>query len=274
MMKSTGIISLAALVIAGCGSDDPVITPPAKINLRVAHLSPNAPAVDFCVKLGSGAFTGPVLKSLGATSGLAYPQVTKYLTLDAGQYTARLVAPNAADCNTSLASLPDYAFPSLPDGTYATAAAVGLVGGTPAFTVRPFVDKYTSSAGKADLRFIHASPGTPAVDVGVGSGTAFTPIFSNVSFPDTTHSGFASGTGIDSGGFFATAPLSGVTVSARATGTTADALVVPGVSLAAGQTATVFAVGILSDTAKPLKALVCVDNGAPAGNLSACSLLP
>jgi len=264
LSKSLGLGLIGAIALAGCGDDTK-----ETINLRVAHLSPDAPAVDLCVKLGSGSFTGPVLKGLGVTAGLAYSQVTKYLTLDAGQYTARLVAPNAADCNTSLAGLPDYVLPSLSGGTYATAAAVGLVGGTPAFTVKPFVDDYTAPAGQGAIRFVHASPGTPPVDVGLLAGTTFTAIFTDVAF-----SNFDSGTGIDANGYYGAAPLTNVTVAARATGTTANALVVPGVSLAAGQTATAFAIGIIGNATTPLKALVCGDNAAPTGNLATCSVLP
>jgi len=264
--KSLVIGLVGAIALAGCGDDSDTME---TINLRVAHLSPDAPAVDLCVKLGSGSFTGPVLKGLGVTAGLAYSQVTRYLTLDAGQYTARLVAPNAADCSTSLASLPDYVLPSLSGGTYATAAAVGLVGGTPAFTVKPFVDDHTAPAGQTALRFVHASPGTPNVDVGVGSGASFAPIFTNVAYPDT-----GSGMGIDANGYYATAPLTNATVSARVHGTTTDALVIPGVDLAAGDTATAFAIGILGDVTTPLEVLACIDNAPPVGNLAACFVAP
>ncbi len=263
--KLSGFAIAGAVALAGCGSDSS--TAPASIYVRVAHLSPNAPAVDFCVKEGTGAFTGPVLESIGVAAGLPYTGVTKYLTLPAGQYTVRLVAPTATDCSASLAGLPDYTLPNLAGGTYATAAAVGLVGGTPSFTVKPFVDEHTVAMGKGAVRFVHASPGTPPVDVGVGSGASFTAVFTNVAFPD-----IGAGTGIDSNGYFATDPLTNVTLSARVHGTTADALVVPGVSLSAGTTATVFAIGIAGDTTTPLRALVCGDNVAPTGNLSTCAV--
>jgi hypothetical protein len=58
----------AALVVSGCADDE---TTPA--SLRVAHLSAGAPAVDFCIAPhGSGSFSGPIMKSLGETAGLAY----------------------------------------------------------------------------------------------------------------------------------------------------------------------------------------------------------
>ena len=208
------------------------------------------------------------------TAGLSYAQVTRYLELDAGPYTARLVAPGAADCSTSLAGLPDYALPDLAGGTSATVAAVGLLadlagGGATAFTVKPFVDEVAAAAGEAALRFVHASPGTPPVDVGAGFGASFTPLFSAVPF-----SGLATSSGVDDRGYLATAPLSSVTLSARATGTTADALIIPGVSLPSGGVASAFAVGVLGSASTPLALLLCVDTAGPVGALSSCSLVP
>jgi len=262
------VFAFATLLLAACGSSS---SSPGTIHVRVAHLSPNAPAVDFCLEKSGGSFTGPVLKGLSLTSGLAYSEVTKYLTLDAGQYTVRLVAPDAMDCSASLASLPDYPLPNLSDGTYATVAAVGVVGATDAtaFTVKPYVDESTVASEKAALRFVHASPGTPPVDVGILAGSTFTALFKDVAFPD-----FATNSGIDSNGYLVTSPISSVTVSARPTGTSTDALVVEGVSVPAGAIASVFAIGELSSSTTPLMVLVCVDTAAPVGALSACSVAP
>ncbi|HET6412409.1 MAG TPA: DUF4397 domain-containing protein [Anaeromyxobacter sp.] len=262
------VLAFTALLFAACDSSS---SSPGNIHVRVAHLSPNAPAVDFCLAKSGGSFTGPILKGLSVTSGLAYSEVTKYLELDAGQYTARLVAPDATDCATALASLPDYSLPSLSDGTYATVAAIGIVGATDAtaFTVKPYVDESTVPSGKAALRFVHASPGTPAVDVGILAESTFTALFEDVAFGD-----YASNSGIDPNGYLVTSPISLATVSARPTGTSTDALVVEGVSLPAGAIASVFAIGELSSNATPLKVLVCVDTAAAVGALSSCSIAP
>jgi hypothetical protein len=255
-------------------SDTGETGPTGSIFVRVAHLSPNAPAVDFCVKgPGATAFTGPVVGSLGVASGLPFPKVTRYLELPKGAYTVRLVAPGSTSCDAALGGLADVSLPDLPAGTHATAAAIGVLGGTgpSAFKIQPLVDDTTTPAsGKFRLRFVHAAPAVPAVDVGTTSGTGATeilatpPLVSNVAF------------GAASASYLEAALLSNVTLGAAATGTTALALRVPGVSTAAGKIYSAFAIG-QAQHASPLQLLVCEDTTtkASAGDpLTSCSVLP
>lgn len=252
----------------------PDAAPPssATANVRVAHLSPDAPAVDFCLAAhGTKTFTGPVLKGAGLSAGLAYPTVTQYLPVPAGQYDIRIVTPGAADCATSLAGLPDFtSLPALSAGGSFTIAAEGEVtaGGTP-FTLTAYVDDAQVPSGKGALRFVHASPGTPAVDVGTGAGSTFASVFSNVAFGAVA----ATGGGIDPNGYLVTAPLSAVELSARAHGSASDALVIASASLPSGAIATAFAIGKLGSTKNPLAALLCVDSASPVAGLSSCSVV-
>jgi hypothetical protein len=240
--------------------------------VRVAHLSPDAPAVDFCLAPhGTTTFIGPVLEGAGNATGLSYTQVTKYLPVPVGQYDVRIVAPGAADCSKSLAGLPDFtSLPALAANGSFTIAAEGQVtaGGVP-FGLAAYVDEATVASGKAALRFVHASPGTPAVDVGTGAGSTFAAVFSNVAYGAVA----ASGGGIDASGYLVTAPLSGVELSARAHGGTADALIIAAASLPAGAIATAFAIGELGSTTAPLAALLCVDNATPTAGLSSCTVV-
>ncbi|MFO0630437.1 MAG: hypothetical protein U0325_33090 [Polyangiales bacterium] len=101
---------------------------------------------------------------------------------------------------------------------------------------------------------MHASPGTPAVDVGIpGAGTAFTGVFNNVAFPNGSS-------------YVNTAPLANATLAARVANTATAAGAYPlqldGVTLPAGARATVFAVGILNSDQVPLSALVCTEGPA------------
>jgi hypothetical protein len=197
--------------------------------LRVAHLSPDAPAVDVCVNPGSG-FIGPVLATAGDANGLAYPEVTSYVAVPAATYSVRIVAPGSANCNTALAGLPDVTGVAVSANSDHTAAAVGMLtaaGSDDAFSIKPMADDNTpENSAKGYLRFVHASPDAPAVDVGLGSGSAFTAVWTGVQFGEV---GKVSGKD-----YVETDPITAGTVRARATGTTADALVIPGVNLPAG----------------------------------------
>lgn len=231
---------------------------PDQGQLRVAHLSPGTPAVDVCVLPAKGDPIGPVLKSLGDADGLSFPEVTGYVPLPAGVYGARIVAPGAADCSTALADLPDIAGIEVKAGGAYTAAATGVLldpgAGDKPFGVELYEDDITVVADKIRVRFVHASPDTPAVDVGVGSGDMFTPIWTNVAFPDV---GLVGGKA-----YVETTPLKDATLSARASGTTADALVLPGVSIPAGSVVTVFAIGNLDGSPAPLAVRACFDTSA------------
>jgi hypothetical protein len=271
--RKTTLAALAALLLAACGDDEDTALAPggdasatAPARVRIAHLSPDAPRVDVCLAAaGTGRFGAPVLEGAGGGTGLAYGEVTRYVEVAAGSYDVRVVAAAAADCTTP--AVPDTAGVAVGAGRAYTVAATGLVApeaGEPAFALVPFADDTAVSPGKVKLRFIHASPGTPAVDVGTGAGGSFTPVFTAVSFPETDGDASPSG-------YVETDPLSGVTLSARATGTAEDALVLPGVTLPAGAIVTVFAAGLLGSD-PPLSALVCPDGADAAGLLSDCDL--
>lgn len=259
--RFTSLLFTSALT--ACGSvEEPVGT----AHVRVAHVSPDAPAVDFCVAAhGTGNYTGPILTQNGHLTGLAYGNATKYFDLGAQQYDVRLVAPGAADCTTALGGLPDFTdLPELPDGASATIAAEGLVafGSPTAFALKAYLDDATVDSDKAKLRFIHASPGTPPVDVGLGGGALFTGVFTDIAY------GNAAST---ANGYVTTGAIHGAEISARAHGTFSDALAIKPAELPAGAIATAFAIGQLSDNS--LRVLLCVDNAAPNALLSQCQIV-
>ena len=266
MLQRT-IIALGLAVFAnGCTAS--TSTSSGEAQLRVAHLSPDAPAVDFCVaEHGTKNFTGPVLATNGAAAGLSYANVTKYIALPAAQYDVRLVPPGSASCATPLGGLADFTnLPALTEGAYVTIAAEGLasLGASTPFGLQAYVDDSSVDIGKAKLRFIHASPGTPAVDVGTGGGALFQALFKDVSYGATSGS---------ANGYVTTPPIPGVEISARAFGTTTDALSINPAVLPSGAIATAFAIGELGSTTTPLRVLLCVDNAAPSGILSQCSVV-
>jgi hypothetical protein len=237
-------------------------------HVRVAHLSPDAPNVDFCLAAhGSNAFTKPTLASNGHLTGLPYGHATKYFDVPAAQYDVRLVPPGGSDCAHSLGGLPDFAMlPQLADGVTATIAAEGLVafGATTPLDLRAYVDDTDVPAGQTKLRFVHASPNAPAVDIGIGGGALFTSVFSDISYGQAASV---------ANGYVTTAPIDGAEISARAHGSLDDALSIKPAALPAGALATAFAIGLVGDATTPLRVLLCIDNAAPTGLLSSCAVV-
>lgn len=250
MKSSLGCLGMG-LVIASTGCTTTVEdSSTSTARVRVAHLSPDAPAIDFCLApAGTGEFAGPVLAGAGGLLGMSYGNVTKYIDVEAQQYDVRLVAPASADCSRGLG--PDITgLPELPTGASATIAATGKLdhgtGGEP-FALRAYIDDADVAADRAKLRFIHASPGTPNVDVGIGGGLLFTPVFENIEY------------GGDGNGYVTTSPFDGIELSARATGTPTDVLAIKPASLPAGAIVTAFAIGQIGN-AQALGVLLCIDN--------------
>ena len=286
--------------------------------IRVAHLSPGAPAIDVCLRpraaagdggeagvdaasdaadatdgamadaadgsdgaLDAGADAtdggndgfsiGPVFKGLGVTAGLAYTQVSSYLSVPPGAYDVRIVAPNSPNCRTALAGLPDTTLDVVAVGTYSTIAAIGVINSDAGqdFQLRRYLDERAVTAGSGKLRFIHAAPGVPNVDVGVGTAESFLAIFDNVPF-----GGVGVGTGVDVAGYIETPPVSNQTLVARIHAIPTDVLAIPGFTLAAGQISSAFAVGEAASVTAPLKVLVCNNLDTSKAPLSNCSALP
>src|SRR4051794_33848387 len=100
-------LAFGSVAAGGCGaSSEDMSSTVARI--RVAHLSPDAPAVDICVaQHGTTAFSGPFLAAAGMKTGLTYGQVTNYMEIAPAQYDVRIVAPGAKNCATPLGGLAD-----------------------------------------------------------------------------------------------------------------------------------------------------------------------
>lgn len=218
-----GLGAGAALLIGGTGTvlanDHRPDSAGDEAGLRVAHASPDAPAVDIYV---DGA---------KAVADLAFGTVTEYLELPSGEYD---IAVNVAGTTTTVFSADDVA---LAAEDY-TAVALGEVfGDDTEFTISLFEDTNGANIGddEARVRAIHASPDAPAVDVTVNGG-ALT-LFDGVAF------GESSG--------YTVVPAASYDVEIRPDTADNDGPVVfeaAGVSLSGGSTYTVFALGYLGDT--------------------------
>src|SRR5262249_56782249 len=125
------------------------------------------------------------------------------------------------------------------------------------------------AAAMTRLWFVAAARGTPAVDVGPGTGTGFQRLFAGVAFGKiAVHPPLEDG-------YLQTAPLAAATLTARLAGSASDALSVAHVSFDAGAIATVFAIGgKTAQTANPLRLLVCRDSRSADGLLTSCTIAP
>ena len=170
MLKIRNVLLLmsAAFVMAfatGCSDDDnPTIPVTPTTNLRVVHTSYDAPAVDVWID-------GAV-----AISNLAYGQSSGYAEVPAGMRNIQVTptgqtSPVVIDADLNIEEANEY-----------TVAAVDVLADISALVA---VDDREPSASQAKVRFLHASPDAPAVDIKLNSGSG-PAVFSDVSFNEIT----------------------------------------------------------------------------------------
>jgi hypothetical protein len=321
-VENTGGMEDAVRPEIDAGADEPADdapTPVPQALLRVAQLSPDLPPVDVCVAPhGTTLFQGPLLEQLvaslgedggtdAAPPGLAYAQVSAYLSLDEGQYDVRLVAAGATSCSPSLPSsstsgdgaadaeaadgpdtdaasggTPDWTdLPSLAFNTNTTLLIAGdwqPAGSDPGLTVALLGDDAVLVGPDAVLRAINAVPTWATADFGLGSfGSDWMAILSAVPFAAASADASVDSGGVDSNGYLAIAPQQGEALGARPSSSDGGAAVAVATSVEIdfGSIATVIAIGgKTGDTAHPPALLLCTDNQPSGALLSDCSVLP
>lgn len=204
------ILSAVALLALPAGD---VSAQSSESRIRVLHASPDAPAVDI------------YLDGAEAVSDLAFDDITGYVSVPAGDHNVQVFPASAngsgdpvIDADVTLTADTDY-----------TIAAVGKLA-----DIEPLVlvdNNAAPAAGKTHLRFVHASPDAPAVDIYVdGAG---------VVVPNAAFKAASDYLPLDAGTY---------DLEVRAAGTDTVALDLPGVTLEAGNVYTAFAVGLLDGT--------------------------
>lgn len=216
-MKTVRPLVSAMVVLAGASV--------AAADVRVIHASPDAPAVDVFVN-GTPGVTPP------AISGLAFTQATPYIPLPTAMYNFQ-VTP------TGLPAPVVINVDAMIDGS--TNYSVVAMNFLSAIQPVVFVDDNTINPGAARVRFIHAAPDVPGVDIFVAGGVD--PIFNAVTFTN-------------SGGYIEV-PAGSYDLEVRLNDGGALALSVPGVGLEAGTVYTIWAMGALRD--QNVQAVVTVD---------------
>ncbi|HEX9118006.1 MAG TPA: DUF4397 domain-containing protein [Anaerolineae bacterium] len=198
--------------------------------VRVIHASPDAPAVDAWAD-GKPAFTNAAFKA-----------ITPYASLTAGAHQFQVVpagktTPAVISATLTLAADKDYSI-----------AAIGKLA-----NIAPLVledNNAAPAAGKAHIRFVHASPDAPAVDIAVKGGPV---IFSNIAFK-----GVGNYTPVAAGTY---------DLEVRPAGKTDVVLAIPGVKLENGGVYTAWAMGLAGGEPK-LAAVLSVDRAPSAAPTS------
>jgi hypothetical protein len=197
----------------------------SQARVRMVHASPDAPAVDVLVNDGL------------AFSNAPFKGITAYAALNPATYNVKVVPTGAKEPVVIGADL------TLEAKDY-TVVAVGQLA-----NIEPLVlvdNNSAPAAGKAHVRFVHASPDAPAVDIAVAGGGPV--LFSNIAFK-----GVGDYLPVDAGTY---------DLEVRLAGTDTVALSVPGVALNNGTVYTIFAMGLAGGT-PALQAVPSVD-AAPA----------
>jgi hypothetical protein len=212
------LVALALVVPVAWGT---VLAQGGQARVRAVHASPGGPAVDVLIN-GST-----------AASNVNYTDVTPYGTVNAGATNIQVVPTDNPQSplltiDTDLKANTDY-----------TVAVVGQPD-----SVEPLVlvdDNTPPPPGQARVRFVHASPNAPAVDVAQQGGAV---LFSNVSFKE------AAGYILLAGGTF--------NLEVREAGTNNVVLSVPNVALQSCNVYTIWAMGLVNDQ-PPLEAVTSTD---------------
>jgi hypothetical protein len=140
--------------------------------VRLAHLSPDTPKVDvYLAKVGDATFKEQKFEHVG------YGVVSNYLPLPTGTYAVSMRTEGAPASSPPVLTTQV----TVQAGEAYTVAGVGKFAG---LGLKVLTDDLTRPVGgKAKVRIIQASVGTPVLDVSLANGT---PIAKAVSFASTT----------------------------------------------------------------------------------------
>lgn len=196
--------------------------------VRVVHASPDAPAVDVFVNGNE------------TLSDVPFFTASDYLSVPGGAYRFQ-VAPAGTSADQAVIDADGV---RLAAGRDYTVVAVNTVA-----NIEPLVledNNAAPAAGKAHVRFVHASPNAPAVDIKVAGGPT---VFSNIEFKEV-----GTYTPVDAGTYnLQVTPAGGSDV----------VLDLPNITLDAGTVYTVYATGLVGGT-PALGAQITVDATAAA----------
>lgn len=226
-MRASRILVIAALMVASAFS---AFARGNEARVRVVHASPDAPPVDVLVE-GAPAFRS-----------VAFGEITDSARLPAGLYDVKVVPAGAAGPVVIDLTGPN-AVNLFYNRSYTVVALDTLA------SIEPLLladDARPAPIPFARVRFVHASPDAPAVDIAVKNGPI---LFRGIPFKGV--------------GDYVQVPGGTYDLEVRPTGSSVVALALPGVNLEGGTACSVFATGLLSGS-PALGVAVAVDSINPA----------
>lgn len=209
-----GLVGFCMLLVLGACSDDDDDdnttgpTDPETALVRVAHLVPDANEVDVWVN-------GTVV-----LEDVAFGNFSGYLELDEASYDVQVTLANQT---TPFLIDEDV---TVMGGTNYTIAATGTAA---TITASIFVDDLETSSDMAEIRFVHASPDAPPIDITLTDGT---PLFEDIEF------GASESTAVPEGSY---------DLQVRVAGTETVVLSYGGVAVSNGTNYSVIALGELTE---------------------------
>lgn len=227
----TLLTAAAALAIGGTAFAD--------ANVRVIHASPDAPAVDVLVNGGN----------VPAFTNFSFGQAVGPVSVPGGSYDIDVVPTGGMPPGVI-----DVDGLALMDNTDYTIAAIDTLANISPLVL---VDDNTLDPNNARIRFVHASPNAPAVDITLSDGTV---LFAGTEFGNAASEGYLS------------VPGGSYDLQVRLAGTDTVVLDLPGIGVNNNTVYSVFALGLVGDNDTPLSAGIFVDAIPTPGSLAIIGL--
>lgn len=217
---SASVLGAALVAAAVVGTPGVATAAPTEVRVRMAHFTPDAPALDIYVD------GRPALR------GFFYRTVSPYVRMPAGTHRVDMRQAGSAATSQPLAT----ATATVAAGGAATIAAMGIAAD---MSGHVFADDLTTPpAGSARVKAIHAIHGVPPADAVVNSSIAF----KNVSFATASANGTLPGGVYD--------------VQMRRAGTSEVLLAAKGIAVRAG---TVYTLAAIGGSGKPVELVPIID---------------
>jgi hypothetical protein len=230
MKRFAMLLGALALVAITAGSASAA----GESRVRVLHASPDAPAVDVYLD-GT---------KVDALTNVPFGVISDYLKIPAGSHQVSVYATGTTSSPVIDATL------SFAAGKAYTVAATNALASIEAQVI---TDAPAPTAGGAQIRVVHFSADTPAVDVAPDGADPADAIVKNLAYPDATA--------------YLDVPADTYDLEVRAAGTSTVALQLDPLTLDAGKAYSVFAIGSGASSpvgGNPVRVLAAVDATASA----------